>query len=110
MTDSETVNPQVALANERTFLAWIRTSLALTATGAAIVALAPPVHRGWLLASGGLFVLLGILAGSQAWLGWRATDRDMRAGRTVPPLRIGPYLTVGVIVATGILLVGAVLA
>ncbi|GMA37304.1 YidH family protein [Demequina litorisediminis] len=103
-------NPQVALANERTFLAWIRTSLALTATGAAIVALAPPVHRGWLLASGAMFVVLGIVAGAQAWVGWRHTDRDTRAGRGVAPLRIGPYLTAGVIVATVTLLIGAVLA
>ncbi|WP_062072647.1 YidH family protein [Demequina sediminicola] len=103
------VSPQVGLANERTFLAWIRTSLGLTATGAALVALDPPVHPGWLLASGGLFVVLGIACAIQAWLGWRATDRDARRGDWEPTLRMGVVITAGVVVATVTLMAGALL-
>ena len=40
-------DPRFSLANERTFLAWIRTALAL-------VAGAPPGERGALLGSGGV--------------------------------------------------------
>jgi uncharacterized membrane protein YidH (DUF202 family) len=36
-------DPRATLANERTFLAWIRTALALTASGIALEALAVPM-------------------------------------------------------------------
>lgn len=103
-------HPQVALANERTFLAWVRTSLALTATGAALVALDPPVHPGWLLASGGLFVVLGLLAAIQGYVGWRATNRDARRGDWEPTLHVGAVITVGVVIATLVLFIGAVVS
>jgi putative membrane protein len=37
-------DPRFTLANERTFLAWSRTALALVAAGLAIVQLLPPFH------------------------------------------------------------------
>lgn len=37
-------DPRFTLANERTFLAWIRTSLALLACGIALEAVAPPMQ------------------------------------------------------------------
>ncbi|WP_061960314.1 YidH family protein [Demequina flava] len=104
------VTPQVALANERTFLAWIRTSLALTATGGALVALDPPVHPGWLLVSGGVFVLLGIVTAIHAWIGWRITNRDAGRGDWEPTLPLGGVIAVGVVVATLILCFGAFFA
>lgn len=98
---------QVAMANERTFLAWVRTSLALIVSGAALTAFAMPIPEGWRSAAGAVLAGLGIVAAVQAWLGWRATDRALAAGRDIPSLRIGVYLAGGVVLAVIILAVGA---
>ncbi|MCB2412329.1 DUF202 domain-containing protein [Demequina sp. TTPB684] len=99
--------PQVALANERTFLSWVRTALALIVSGAALTAFSMPVPEGWRTAAGAVLAGLGIVAAVQAWVGWRATDRALAAGEDLPALRVGVYLTGGVVVAVVILAVGA---
>src|SRR5215213_3299895 len=80
----EEPDPRFSLANERTFLAWIRTSLALTAGGVALEALALPLVNGLRLASSVLLVVLGILAAVQAWWGWATTERSLRRRRPLP--------------------------
>jgi inner membrane protein YidH len=73
------------LANERTLLAWVRTSLALDAAGLGVVRFAPEL--GWpggREAVGGILVLLGAVT---AWSGYRrfvATDRAIRADEPLP--------------------------
>ena len=57
-----------SLANERTFLAWIRTSLALLAGGVALEALALPVQADLRFAAAIVLVTLGVLA-----LCWRGS-------------------------------------
>jgi uncharacterized membrane protein YidH (DUF202 family) len=59
-------DPRFSLANERTFLAWIRTSLALLAGGVALEALKVPIQHGFRFAAAALFVLLGLLAAVRA--------------------------------------------
>jgi putative membrane protein len=108
--DAPRVDPQTALSNERTFLSWIRTSLALVATGAALVAFNLPIAIEWRVASGAVFAALGIVAAVQGWLGWRHTDRELARGGGVPTLRMGAYITAGVVLAVVILGAGAVLA
>ena len=44
-------DPRFTLANERTFLAWIRTALALIAGGVALEALALTVEPRWRLSA-----------------------------------------------------------
>lgn len=72
------------LANERTFLAWTRTALALLA--GAIAVHAPVIELNswvktlisvWLLAASA--VALG-----QGWWRWSATERAMRTGQPLP--------------------------
>jgi len=108
MADEFTPSAQVLLANERTLLAWVRTSLALVATGVALEAFDVPVPEGWRRASAVVFILLGIAAVAQAWVGWRATDAAARAGRPVPPPALRVVLVVGVAVAIVCLGVGLV--
>jgi putative membrane protein len=70
-----------SLANERTFLAWMRTALALLA-GAAAVAFVPQFHAEharWVLAIG--LATLGATAAPFAYLRWSANERAMRSGR-----------------------------
>jgi len=102
----DTPNAQLLLANERTFLAWIRTSLALLVTGVALEAFEVPIPEEWRTVSAGLFVLLGIAAAVQAWIGWRATDAAARKGDPVPPPVTRTLLVAGVIAATVVIAIG----
>ncbi|MCZ2805233.1 DUF202 domain-containing protein [Modestobacter sp. VKM Ac-2983] len=102
-------DPRFSLANERTFLAWIRTSLALVAAGVALEALELPIAEGLRLASALVFIVLGLLAPAQAWLGWAATERAMREGRPLPAPRLGLVLAVGTTVAGLLVLAGLLL-
>ncbi|MCZ2826853.1 MULTISPECIES: YidH family protein [unclassified Modestobacter] len=102
-------DPRFSLANERTFLAWIRTSLALVAAGVALEALELPIAEGLRLASALVFIVLGLLAPAQAWLGWAATERAMRQDRPLPAPRLGVVLAVGTTVAGVLVLAGLLL-
>ncbi|WP_331253770.1 YidH family protein [Modestobacter sp. VKM Ac-2984] len=102
-------DPRFSLANERTFLAWIRTSLALVAAGVALEALELPIAEGLRLASALVFIVLGLLAPAQAWLGWAATERAMRQGRPLPAPRLGVVLAGGTTVAGLLVLAGLLL-
>jgi putative membrane protein len=74
-----------SLANERTLLAWVRTSLALDAAGLGVIRFAPPLGGpGGRETVGAILILLGA---ATAWSGYRrflATDRAMRAGGPLP--------------------------
>src|ERR1700722_6700341 len=69
-------------ANERTFLAWIRTALALVAAGLAIVQLLPPFHgiRWGRHAIGIPLILLGAIVAVVSYLEWDANQRALRRG------------------------------
>jgi putative membrane protein len=95
-----------SLANERTFLAWIRTSLALSAAGVALEAIELPVTPGLRTASALLLVGLGVLAPGLAWLRWAALERGIRLARPLPAPLLGPVLAAGITVASLLLLVG----
>jgi putative membrane protein len=97
-----------SLANERTFLAWIRTSLAFLAAGVALEALALPIDPPLRLAASAILVALGTLAPVQAWVGWMRVESAVRAGRPLPaPALAGPIgagtLIAGILLLTGLL-------
>ena len=93
-----------SLANERTFLAWIRTSLALIAAGVALEALQLPIEPRLRLVSAFLFLALGIVAPAHAWLSWIRTERALRESKPLPGPGFSGILAAGVIV--GGLLIG----
>lgn len=95
-----------SLANERTFLAWVRTSLALLASGVAIEALQVPVSAGFRLAAAVLFVALGVLAAVQGWAGWFRTERAMRESKALPGPSVGLVIVAGVVVGVFLLTLG----
>ena len=100
------------LANERTFLAWVRTSLALLAGGVAVVQFAPTFSfRGASLALGVILVLLSLLVAAGSYLRWSANERAMRLDRPlrrslVPLLLAVGLAAVGVLALVGVLLGG----
>ncbi|MCE1177540.1 MAG: DUF202 domain-containing protein [Micrococcales bacterium] len=80
----EEPDPRFSLANERTFLAWIRTTLALLAGAAALDALDLPLPGTLQTVLAGLLALAGLLSAGQAWLGWTRTERAMRRSDPLP--------------------------
>lgn len=95
-----------SLANERTFLAWARTGLALLAGGVALEALDLPVEPGLRLAAAVVLIALGSAAPAVAWWGWARGERAMRRGDPLPaPVGFG-LLVAGVAVAGVLVLVG----
>ena len=102
-------DPRFTLANERTFLAWIRTALALIAGGVAIDAVALPLPVPVRVATSVVLLVLGLALPALAWINWALTERALRLGRALPasivtlPLALG-VLLVGVLVTLGVVL------
>ena len=72
-------------ANERTFLAWNRTALALIATGVAATQLLPEFHvAGGRQILGIPLIALGALVAVTSFQQWRANEKAMRSA-TAPP-------------------------
>ena len=87
------------LANERTFLAWLRTSLALLAAAVAVVQLVPAFTiPGARVLTGGLLAVLAVVAAGASVLRWRAVERAIRSGRPLPPQRLTWVLAAGLTV------------
>ncbi len=98
-----------SLANERTFLPWIRTALALLAGGLACAQFLPrlPIAHLREAIAVALLILGGVVA-VRAVDHWARTERAMRLGRDLPASRFPAVLAL--VVALGaMLLVVAVL-
>ncbi len=107
--EGEDPDYRFSLANERTFLAWIRTSLALIGGAVAVVQLIPPFRipggRGVL---GVVLALTGLLTAATAYVRWAANERAMRRKEPLP--YSGLLLTVAAALsATGVVVVILVL-
>ena len=102
-------DPRFTFANERTFLAWIRTALGFLAAGVAIAAvarMAGPVGLEVRLASV-VLILSGLASGILAYERWMRNERAMRLGE---PLPSSPMLLVVTAVVAGVALVATVVA
>jgi putative membrane protein len=81
------------LANERTFLAWIRTALALLAGGVAVIELVPSFSvAGGRHLLGIPLVVLSLLLSVSAYRHWLLGERAMRLNRPLPPSILPPVL------------------
>lgn len=77
-------DPRFSLANERTFLAWIRTAMALIAGAVAVHAVTLPVDH-WVQFSVSVVLLVGgAVLPVIAWWVRCLTERAMRLGRPLP--------------------------
>jgi putative membrane protein len=89
------------LANERTFLAWIRTALGLLAGGVAVGQLVPPfAFPGATVLLGLMCIALAAVLAATSYPRWRAVQRAMRADQPLPSSRVLIVLAVGVLVVT----------
>jgi len=98
-------DPRFSLANERTFLAWVRTALAMFAGGIALHALQVP-DTDWvrtllvvaLIGLGGLICLFALLR-------WARVERAMRRREPLPSFALGVVMTLALALVAALLIV-----
>ena len=82
--DRPEIDYRFTLANERTFLAWIRTAFALLAGGVAAAKALHFNHDTWRWLISAPPILAGALLAAHASRRWRSYEDAMRAGRPLP--------------------------
>ncbi|MFZ3496536.1 YidH family protein [Streptomyces sp. 5.8] len=94
--EGETPDYRFSLANERTFLAWIRTALALIGGGFAVDQFLPDLR--WAVRVGMAIALLAVGAACalRAVNHWVRCERAMRRGEDLPMSRFPVVLSLGV--------------
>ena len=113
--DGTEPDARFTFANERTFLAWNRTALALVVAGLAIAQLLPPfpgVPFGRHLLAVPL-ICLGAVVSVAGFLEWRRDQRALRLGQPLPPSPLPRILAVSIsgiaVAATVVMLLSAAL-
>lgn len=98
-------DPRFTLANERTFLAWIRTALAFLAGGIAVEAFTGEVFSPALRSTVAVaLLLLALLVSGSACVRWLKVERAMRRRRPLPVPMLVPILSLGgALVAAGLM-------
>jgi putative membrane protein len=93
------------LANERTFLAWIRTSLAFLGGGIALEAFARELFAAPLRQGLSIFIIcIGMLVSFGAAFRWVRIEASIRHGRPIPLPLIVPLLGFGGALSAGIVI------
>jgi putative membrane protein len=113
--DGSEPDARFTFANERTFLAWNRTALALVVAGLAVAQLLPPfpgVPFGRHLLAVPLIALGAILAVA-GYLDWQRNQRALRHGQPLPrsplPRILATSITAMAIIAAAVILLSAAL-
>lgn len=104
--EGETPDYRFSLANERTFLAWIRTALALIGGGFAVDQFLPDLRWAVRVAMAFALLVVGAACALRAVNHWVACERAMRRGEDLPMSRFPVVLSLGVgLVAVGMVVV-----
>ena len=90
-----------SFANERTYLAWIRTALALVAAGVAVDAIHLDMSPWLQRALAVVLVALGLVSAVASWARWARSERAIRRGEPLPSSAFTAVLA-GVIVVTAL--------
>jgi putative membrane protein len=98
-------DPRFTLANERTFLAWIRTGLAFIAGAVAIEGFDLDLDESTRTLLVVLLICIGVAVALGAGVRWLRVERAMRQGRPLPFPVLIPFLVVGSVLAASALLV-----
>lgn len=98
-------DPRFSLANERTFLAWIRTGMALIAGAIAVEGfltqtLVTPVRTVFVV----VLLLLGMVVSLSAAVRWVRVERAMRNRTPLPFPLLVPLLAIGAALVVGLVL------
>ncbi|MFF5102840.1 YidH family protein [Streptomyces sp. NPDC000134] len=95
--EGKTPDYRFSLANERTFLAWLRTALALVGGGFAVDQFLPDLRGTWRVGIALALLGAGVLCALRAVNHWVRCERAMRRGEDLPASRFPALL--GVVVA-----------
>jgi putative membrane protein len=119
MPDSPEQDPRIYFAAERTFLAWIRTGIALMGFGFAIARFGiflrqmqpgGPTHHRWTSPYSGVMLLaLGVMVNVLASIQYSATIRQLREGSWIPGRLSKTAMTLALLLAVLGAVIGAVL-
>nr|WP_294696540.1 DUF202 domain-containing protein [uncultured Friedmanniella sp.] len=95
-------DPRFTFANERTFLAWIRTALGFVAAGVALAAIS---RLGGVLdievrVAALLLVLAGLVSAVGSWTRWFRNERALRLNQPLPSSPLLLAITVIVVLAS----------
>lgn len=110
-TDTFGIDPDVrfSYANERTFLAYNRTALALVTAGLAVTQLLPPFDvPGGRRMIGLPLIAMGTLIAVASLYQWRRNEQAMRLGRPLPKSILPVLVTIVVAVSSVIALALAI--
>ena len=111
--DGTEPDPRFTFANERTFLAWSRTALALVVAGLGVVQLLPPFPGvPWGRHVLGVpLIVFGAVVAVAAYGEWVRSQRALRHGRPLPrsvmPRLLTAVITVIAVIAAVVVLVSA---
>src|SRR5262245_57450794 len=111
--DGTEPDPRFTFANERTFLAWSRTALALVVAGLGVVQLLPPFPGvPWGRHVLGVpLIVFGAVVAVVAYGEWVKSQRALRLGRPLPrsvmPRLLAVVITVIAVIAAVVVLVSA---
>ncbi|MDQ6687600.1 MAG: DUF202 domain-containing protein [Actinomycetota bacterium] len=110
MQEGRSPDPRFTMANERTFLAWIRTAVAMVAGGLGIQAFARDSIPSWLRSVVACLLLgIGAALALGSFLRWRSAEAAMRRGDDLTVTALAPFVAVGVAVVALMLLVAVLL-
>ncbi|MGW5863923.1 YidH family protein [Streptomyces sp. NPDC055239] len=96
--EGDTPDYRFSLANERTFLAWLRTALALIGGGFAVDQFLPDLRWGWRIGLALALLAAGVLSSLRAVNHWVRCERAMRRGADLPVSRFPTVLSLAVAV------------
>lgn len=94
-----------SLANERTFLAWLRTALALIGGGFAVDQFLPHLRWAWRVALALALLGAGVLCALRAVHHWVRCEQAMRRGDDLPVSRFPAVLSLLVAVVAVVMVV-----
>ncbi|GAA1895520.1 DUF202 domain-containing protein [Streptomyces sodiiphilus] len=107
--EGSTPDYRFSLANERTFLAWVRTALALVAGGIAVDQFLTDLSWGVRTTIALVLLLGGALCALRSVNHWVRCERAMRRGEDLPATRFPALLAVGTAVAALVVIAAVVL-
>ena len=105
----EGLDARFTFANERTFLAWNRTALALVAAGLAAAELLKTHPTGLRLIVAVPLIVLGAITAVTSYSRWQTNERQMRLGQPLTQSKLSLSLAVGIGVVAVAALVLAVI-